>query len=380
MLRVPPPEDRRLTGPVRLLNRPLPTPPESLRLGPLRDGAFPSPLHSPATAVRIGRWLGPAFGICFLTGLISHYAQNPQPWLPIPASHSWGYRLTQGVHVATGLASIPLLLVKLWTVGPRLWHWPPVRSLAHAVERASVAVLVAGALFQVTTGLLNIVQWYPWRFSFTVTHYWVSWVTIGALLVHLAVQAPHIAAHWRARREPDVDSEGMSRRGLLVATGTAVGAVTVATIGQTVRPLAALSVLAPRDPRVGSQGLPVNRTAAAARVATVGPSYVLDVRGPRPFSLDLAALEALPRRDSRLAITCVEGWSAGALWTGVPLRDLLDRPASTTTPGSGSCRWSGEGPTRRRCSPRRTRGTRGPCSRSNSTARDWPSTTVTRPD
>ncbi len=29
-----------------------------------------------------------------------------------------GYRLTQGIHVATGIATIPLLLFKLWTVYP----------------------------------------------------------------------------------------------------------------------------------------------------------------------------------------------------------------------------------------------------------------------
>ena len=39
-------------------------------------------------------------------------------------------------------------------------------------------------------GLLNIAHWYAWQFPFTVTHYWVAWVTVGALLVHLGVKAP----------------------------------------------------------------------------------------------------------------------------------------------------------------------------------------------
>ncbi|MEU1789557.1 hypothetical protein ABZ553_27580 [Streptomyces sparsogenes] len=32
---------------------------------------------------------------------------------------------------------------------------PPLRSVGHALERLSVAVLVAGALFELATGLLN---------------------------------------------------------------------------------------------------------------------------------------------------------------------------------------------------------------------------------
>jgi hypothetical protein len=58
----------------------------------------------------------------------------------------------QGLHVATGIASIPLLLAKLWTVYPHLWTWPPVRSVTHALERVSLVPLVAGSLFMLTTG------------------------------------------------------------------------------------------------------------------------------------------------------------------------------------------------------------------------------------
>jgi hypothetical protein len=50
--------------------------------------------------------------------LLSHYQYEPGSWLPEPAKPIWGYRLTQGIHVATGIATIPLLLFKLWTVYP----------------------------------------------------------------------------------------------------------------------------------------------------------------------------------------------------------------------------------------------------------------------
>lgn len=118
--------------------------------------SFTSWLRSPAVAARVGVWLGVCFGVTFLTGVYSHVAQLPDPWIPLPTRPSWGYRLTQGLHVSMGTAAVPLLLVKLWTVYPHLFARPPraVRELAlHALERISIGVLVAGAVFQLTTGI-----------------------------------------------------------------------------------------------------------------------------------------------------------------------------------------------------------------------------------
>ena len=140
-----------------------------------------------------------------MTGLISHYAQNPTQPVPFPTSPSWGYRVTQGLHVAAGYACVPLLLVKLWTVFPKLFARPPkaVRELAlHAAERASIGVLVAAAIFQLASGIANAAQWYPWTtFSFRATHYAVAWVAIGALVVHIAVKLPIV----RSALGADVD-------------------------------------------------------------------------------------------------------------------------------------------------------------------------------
>ncbi|MDT4947980.1 MAG: hypothetical protein QOJ37_575, partial [Pseudonocardiales bacterium] len=101
-------------------------------------------------------------GICFATGLLSHYQYQPWSWLPEPASPVWGYRLTQGLHVTTGIATIPLLLVKLWSVFPKLFQWPPAKSLPHGLERLSIALLVSSALVELVTGLFNVLNWYPW--------------------------------------------------------------------------------------------------------------------------------------------------------------------------------------------------------------------------
>jgi len=121
------------------------------------------------------------------------------------------------------------------------------------------------------------------------------------------------------------DGARVSRRRLLGTTTAAAGAVTLATAGQTVTPLAPVSVLAPRRPATGPQGLTVNKTAAAAGVrdAALDPAYHLVVTGPRGRrDLTLAELRSLPQHTVVLPIACVEGWSATATWTGVRLRDL----------------------------------------------------------
>lgn len=292
---------------------------------------FRAGLHDPRTATAIGRLLGAAVLICFLTGLTSHVLQEPPGWLAgsLPVRPVWFYRLTQGVHVATGIAAIPLLLAKLWTVYPRLFVSPPVRGLRHGVERASIAVLVAVALLQLFMGLLNIMQWYPWPFSFREVHFALAWVLVGSLLLHLAVKAPLIVAHWR-RSGPGTlklpAEEAADRRALLWSVGAAVGAVTVVSAGQTVTPLRELTALAPRQVDHGPQGLPITKTAGEAHVSErTLRGWQLEVRGPRPYALTLEQLRRLPRHDVELPIACVEGWSKSAHWSGVRLRELLER-------------------------------------------------------
>jgi len=337
-----------------VLDRALPAPPNSLRRGPFRD-LEPSPgastsAHDVRSAALLGRALGMAIAVCFTTGLVSHVHQHPAAWLDLPSRPVWGYQVTQGLHVAAGLAAIPLVLAKLWVVYRHFFTWPPARTVGHALERALLAPLVAGTLFEVTSGLLNIVQWYPWPFYFPRVHYAVAWIVVGSLLVHLAVKAPRIraglAASTGAPRAADgetlpdakalpngealLDGEVVvpdgDRRALLLGVAGAVGLVTLATVGQTVAPLRAVSVLAPRDPDRAPQGVPVNRTASAAAIAALAtdPGWRLTVAGPRTVSFSLAELQALPQTEVELPIACVEGWSVTARWSGVRLRDLLD--------------------------------------------------------
>ncbi|OLE23449.1 MAG: molybdopterin-binding protein [Catenulispora sp. 13_1_20CM_3_70_7] len=284
---------------------------------------FHSRLHDERTTTLVGTALGVAFVTAFLTGLVSHVLQHPPSWL---AHHlwtrpSWGYRLTQGLHVVSGVAAIPLLLAKLWTVYPKLFQWPPLKSVTHALERLSILVLIAGAIFELVTGLLNAAQWYVWgsQFPFIQTHYWVAWITLGALVLHIGVQTP--------REDLAAQRQGVSRRTFIATTAVAAGTVTVATVGQSVTSVQQVSVLSPRDVGVGELGVPINRTAAQAGVAAehVSADWRLEVvGGARPLSLSRDELAALPQTFAKLPIACVEGWSVDAHWQGVRIRDLMD--------------------------------------------------------
>ncbi|MDI3194986.1 molybdopterin-dependent oxidoreductase [Pseudarthrobacter sp. AL07] len=312
------------------------------------NGRFSSRLRSKRLTVVLGRWLGMAFTVCFLTGLFSHLLQDPPGWMLLPTRPVWVYAATQGIHVTTGIASIPLLAAKLWSVFPELLRWPPLKSVVHALERGSIALFVSASLVEVTIGLLNTFQWYPWPFSFKDVHYWLGWVIIGSLALHIAVKLPLIRAHWSRRSEasaiageaaeaaPEPDTvpaamapatrPGWSRRGFLAAMTAGTGVVVLTTAGQSVAWLAGLNLFAPRRMDAGPQGVPVNRTAAQAGVegAALAPDWVLTVSsGPVQKTLTLSQLAALPQHSYGLPIACVEGWSQGAQWRGVRIRDLM---------------------------------------------------------
>ncbi len=307
---------------------------------PFREGTFPSRVHDERVAAILGIALGAAFSICFLTGLYSHLAQHPTSWFELPARPAGLYRVTQGLHVATGIASIPLLLAKLWVIYPKLFRWPPFTNVASVVERLSLFPLIAGGLFMLGSGLANINLWYPWEFSFPVTHYWVAWITIGALVVHVGAKRVITLRALRPRSTDGDDTSGeessegsddaaarTDRRGFLAGVFATSGLVTLVTVGQTFRPLSAIALLSPRRSDVGPQGFPVNRTARTAGVleSATSPDYrlVVDGKVARQLSLSLEDLRSMPQHSAVLPIACVEGWSSSQRWTGVRVVDLL---------------------------------------------------------
>ena len=170
--------------------------------------SFSSPLRSTAVTARLGRLVGICFTICFVTGLLSLYQYQPWRWLPEPANPVWAYRVTQGIHVATGTATIPLLFVKLWSVYPNLLRWPPIRTVKHAAERFSVFVLVSSALLQLITGFFNILNWYPWPWPFVSVHQSLAYVVMGSILLHIGIKLPDIKYGLQARlKDGDVLTE-----------------------------------------------------------------------------------------------------------------------------------------------------------------------------
>ena len=312
---------------------------------PLRQAAYQSSLRDERLAAYLGASLGILFTVCFVTGLYSHLQQHPQAWLPIPARPAGLYRFSQGLHVAAGIASVPVLIAKLWLVWPRFVAFPAVKRASHLVERIGLFPLVGGGIFMAFSGVANIAQWYPWRFSFTASHFWMAWVTMGAIVAHVGAKwAISRRALRRPSRRPALaeadpvlgtsadaaalpGGTGLTRRGLLGTVVAASGLLSLTTVGQTFSPLRRLALLAPRDPGVGPQGYPVNRGSGNAGVRDLArsPDYRLTVGGrvATPLSFDHAQLLALPAKTATLPIACVEGWSYSASWSGVPVRDLL---------------------------------------------------------
>lgn len=332
--------------------------------------ALATPSRTPRTAVVLGRLLGAAFVICFLTGLYSHFLQEPLPWLVFPTRPVWLYQATQGTHIIAGIVCFPLLLGKLYAVFPNLFQSPPVRSLPHFLERASIAVFVAASLVEISIGLLNTYQFYAvFPFSFRRVHFALALVIIGSLALHIAIKLPVITRYWRrqdsgaepvtpvaAAQPPETDlpaagtgrsltaalfawidrtppstdevAVATSRRGFFVTLGIAVGALVLFTGGQSIPFLRPLTLFAPRRPGTGPQGLPVNHSAASAGVidSASAADWTLTVRrGDASLTFTRAELVAMPQVDAVLPIACVEGWSQSASWRGVRLRDLVDR-------------------------------------------------------
>jgi DMSO/TMAO reductase YedYZ molybdopterin-dependent catalytic subunit len=292
-----------------------------------------------------------------------------------PTHPSWLYRVDQGVHITLGLALVPVVLAKLWSVLPRLFAWPPVRSLAQVLERLSLIMLVGGVLFEFATGILNIQNYYVFPFSFYTAHLYGAWVFIAGFVIHVALKFPRMVTGLRSRslrrelrtplaettpeemnaEEPDTVGPGtegpsggglraahprtveglraahpraptISRRGLLAAIGgaslTLAGLVVGQSIGGWTR---RTSLFGPRGlSATAPHYLPVNRTAASIGLtaADVGPGYRLTLIGARTVTLTQAELLRLPQHAVELPIACVEGWSVAARWTGVRLADL----------------------------------------------------------
>lgn len=342
--------------------------------GPTRPEFWKSPLRGPWLTSLLGSLLLPFIAICAITGFLSQLAYGDNSFLPEgglgfsifpfewPAGWPLLYALTQGLHVTSGVIAIPLLFAKLWSVMPKLFEWPPVRSLSHLLERLSLALLVGGALFVFFTGLMNIQLFYPWKFSFLASHYYAAFVFLAALTLHVTLKYSTVRKSFREQGvlrplkygltktvpEPYVEDSTtalepavptVSRRmmlGTIGATSVGLGLMMFGqtTFGDTFRRFA---LLAPRG-RVygdGPNDFQVNKTANAVGVtaAQTGPDWRLKLQGARAVSFSREELLAMPQNTYDLPIACVEGWSTTQTWTGVRLRDLAALAGAPGAPG-----------------------------------------------
>jgi DMSO/TMAO reductase YedYZ molybdopterin-dependent catalytic subunit len=319
-----------------------------------------------------GPWLTSVFAsillvglpIVAVTGLLSFIAYGPQfagnaypahvgwlhlPFFDWPTRPVWLYRFTQGLHVTLGLALIPIVFAKLWSVMPRLFALPPVRSVKQALERLTLFLLVGSILFEIVTGVMNIQYDYSFGFDFYAAHYYGAWVFSVAFVTHVALKLPTMIRALRSRglrkelrtnrtdtvpetvdsdlvaREPATAT--MSRRGAIgfaAGAGLTVAAFSVGqTAGDALRPTA---LLAPRGRTAsrGRTGFPVNRTARTAKISNemAGETWRLSLIGSTTLRLSRAELLAMELRAAHLPIACVEGWSTTQTWTGIRLSDL----------------------------------------------------------
>jgi DMSO/TMAO reductase YedYZ molybdopterin-dependent catalytic subunit len=345
-----------------------------------------SPLRGPWFTSVLGVVLLVGITVLFVTGLLSYAAYNPNlsavndktpdkgilgfylfSW---PTGPVWLYRFTQGVHVTLGVALIPVLLAKLWSVVPKLFALPPARSLAHALERLSLLLLVGGALFEFTTGVLNIQLDYVFPGSFYTLHFYGAWVFIAAFVTHAVLRVPAAFRNLRHVRRPSPRPERasprpeqasprpgptplagageparpedelaspdplpptVSRRGALGFVGGGSLLLVATTAGHSFDgPLRETALLAPHgggEPDSGPNGFQINKTAASRGISATETSeeaWRLVVTGNgRTVRLSRTELQELPLYSAALPIACVEGWSTSdQWWRGVRLRDL----------------------------------------------------------
>ena len=336
--------------------------------GPFRGRWWKSPVRGPWLTSFFGSILLVGIPVEFVTGLVSYASYNPRlagndttpgkgilgfylfNWITSP---SWIYRVSQGTHIVLGLTLVPIVLAKLWSVIPKLFEWPGLRSVAHGLERLSLMLVVGGAVFEFATGIADIEYYYPWKFNFYQAHLYGAWVFMLGFVVHVSLKLPTM---WRSlkryslrdvlrtplartRTEPG-DGHGLvasspspptiSRRGILGLVGASSATVFLLTAGGTLEPLRSLALLSPRARSQGSGPHPeandfeVNRVFAATGipVAATGDSWRLVLSGPRSVSLSRDELLAMPLGTEVLPIACVEGWSTVQTWTGVRLVDL----------------------------------------------------------
>ncbi len=335
-----------------------------------------SPLRGPWLTSVLGFLLLISMPLVIITGLLDFIAYGPRfhqaipahvgflhlPYFNWPSRPAWLFQLTEGMHVGLGLVLVPVVLAKLWSVMPKLFVWPAIRSVANLLERLSLIMIVGGIVFEIVTGILNIQYDYIFGFSFYTAHYFGAWVFIIGFVVHVSLKFPTMVRSLRSRslrtemrtpladtRPEPMDPDGLvapspaepsiSRRGALAVVGGGSLMIAILSVGQTLGGVArSAALLLPRGRSYGSgpNDFQINRTAQAASIDPneTGAAWQLALSGgTRSVLVSRVSLLAMEQHAAELPIACVEGWSTTQRWSGVRLADLA-RLAGVVSPSA----------------------------------------------
>ena len=306
------------------------------RLSDLRDGGLRTrPTSAPRSTTRASSpgsvsVLGAAIVTAFLTGLLSHLHQHPLAWLPLPAGAGLGVPAEPGPARRGGSGGDPAAAGQA------------VRRLPGAVPAAAAArarCTPSSARRSRSSSRRRSSSWSPGcstsssgtrgrsrSSGCTSRSPGCSSGRSSCTSRSSCRRSPtRCGTPWRSRTTTPTGRPGA---GFLAGVAVTVLGLTALTVGQTVRPAVGRGApLAPAGRASASQGLPVNRTAKAARGAGAarptrrGGCRSSDRAGP--LRLSRADLEAMPQVTVVLPIACVEGWSTTATWQGVRVGDLV---------------------------------------------------------
>lgn len=252
------------------------------------------------------------------------------------------FDVVQPVHFFVGFLLMPLIVIKLASVGYRFGAYYLRDAEYHEagpppwLARLLAPLLVASAVVLFGSGVEM------WSFRNDLIGYWTQVHVLsavaftGALVLHVAMRGPRAyrEAATDLRASPDGAEAvrgGVTRRSVLTA-GAVVGlGVAVSTANW---PLSSLSWLYPRKVGDGPLDFPVmNYEGGGQRVDLA--AWRLRVTGAvsRPLTLDGQQLAALPSEEHRYPIKCVTGWQATRTWRGVPVSRILQMAGAD--PGFG---------------------------------------------
>lgn len=229
-----------------------------------------------------------------------------------------------------GLVGGALLLATLLKARRSL---PPAIRAGHTravvislvVTVAITGALIGGYLWVASGRLLAIGPW-----TLLSWHAWFGLALVPLVIVHL------LPRRWRVLRPPA--RGGISRRTVLVAGGFAAAGLLAFRATSTLDRL-----LGGTRRFTGSRLLPPGSIPPATTFYGE-PAPAIDVRAwrlhvdGRPLSLD--ELHAIGEVEVTEVLDCTSGWAVETTWRGVPLRSVIDMPASGSVRVRSVTGWS----------------------------------------